>query len=361
MDTYFKIFSNCLVVRGHTRSTIIDLQREFVSIIPNTMVEIIELFQNKIPIDSVYKTYGEENSGTIKEYINYLVENEFGFITDSEEFELFIPMDYRFEIPAAISNCIFEISDHPIALIEKTLKSLNQLNCKYIQLIAYETIPLKKLKNILFALNAYDLKSIELVLKYNNSLFKFIDQIDSSNFKITKLILHSSNNKNKVFSNTTFEVQFLDYKLQSFKNCGIVDRKYFTVSKEKVLESLHYNSCLHKKVAIDHFGNIKNCPAMPESYGNINDTTLEEAIEHPEFKKYWSITKDEILKCKDCEFRQVCTDCRAFVEVPENHHSKPLKCGYDPYTGKWEEWSTNPLKKKVLAHYGMPEIIKNKI
>ncbi len=96
---------------------------------------------------------------------------------------------------------------------------------------------------------------------------------------------------------------------------------------------------------------------MPESFGNIRDTTLMEAIEKPGFKKYWNITKDQIAVCKDCEFRYICTDCRAYKEDPDDDYSKPLKCGYDPYTGVWEEWSTNPLKQKAIDFYGMREIV----
>ena len=89
---------------------------------------------------------------------------------------------------------------------------------------------------------------------------------------------------------------------------------------------------------------------MPESYGNIKDTTLEEALNKPGFKKYWTVTKDDIEICKDCEFRHVCTDCRAYTERTKFKDgidlSKPLKCGYNPYTGRWANWSTNPLKNK---------------
>jgi radical SAM protein with 4Fe4S-binding SPASM domain len=64
--------------------------------------------------------------------------------------------------------------------------------------------------------------------------------------------------------------------------------------------------------------------------------TLFKAIEVPDFKKYWSITKDQINVCKDCEFRYICTDCRAYTTNIDNDYSKPLKCSYDPYKGKWE-------------------------
>jgi len=66
------------------------------------------------------------------------------------------------------------------------------------------------------------------------------------------------------------------------------------------------------------------------------------------FKKYWNITKDQIETCKDCEFRYVCTDCRAYLKNPSSMFSKPLKCGYNPYKGIWEEWSDNPIKNKEI-------------
>ena len=96
---------------------------------------------------------------------------------------------------------------------------------------------------------------------------------------------------------------------------------------------------------------------MKENYGNIKDTTLREALGKPGFKKYWEIGKDRIIKCKDCEFRHVCTDCRAYLDDPGNIYSAPLKCGYDPSTCEWEEWSTHPLKQKAIEYYNMQQLI----
>ena len=33
--------------------------------------------------------------------------------------------------------------------------------------------------------------------------------------------------------------------------------------------------------------------------------------------------------------------------------SKPLKCGYNPYTNEWADWSTNPLKQETIEYYGI--------
>jgi hypothetical protein len=41
------------------------------------------------------------------------------------------------------------------------------------------------------------------------------------------------------------------------------------------------------------------------------------------------------------------------LENPEDILSKPLKCGYNPYTCEWEDWSTNPLKEKAIKYYNL--------
>jgi hypothetical protein len=50
----------------------------------------------------------------------------------------------------------------------------------------------------------------------------------------------------------------------------------------------------------------------------------------------WSITQDPVEICRDCEFRYVCTDCRAYTRRPGAPASKPAKCAYDPYTATWD-------------------------
>ena len=40
---------------------------------------------------------------------------------------------------------------------------------------------------------------------------------------------------------------------------------------------------------------------------------------------------------KDCKFRYICTDCRAYLANPNDMYSKPLKCNYNPYSATWEK------------------------
>jgi SPASM domain peptide maturase of grasp-with-spasm system len=356
-NSFFKLFSNCMICKGVNRSLILDIQRESYVIIPDTMQEVIELLNNKTAIEDVYSLYGYENRLTLDEYIEFLIDEDFGFLTDTDEFDLFINLNKNFDKPSSITNCIIEVS-HDLSLFNNIINELHKFNCESLQLVSYSQINIEHLDIILKLTNETNLRSVELILKYSSELLDFINRVEKEYFRVTELTIHSSKGKNKKINELNLSVNFIDYDVTSFINCGIIDSKYFNINRDKVLESLNHNSCLHKKLSIDKDGNIKNCPSMAESFGNIKDTTLEEALNHPNFKKYWNITKDQIEVCKDCEFRHICTDCRAHIEDPHNQYSKPLKCGYNPYTNEWEEWSTNPLKQKGIEYYGMQELVK---
>ena len=95
---------------------------------------------------------------------------------------------------------------------------------------------------------------------------------------------------------------------------------------------------------------------MQNGFGSVNDTQLKYVVTDKDFTSIWSITKDQISVCKDCEFRHICTDCRVYKENPNDEFSKPLKCGYSPYTNEWEDWSINPLKKEAISYYKLKAV-----
>lgn len=107
--------------------------------------------------------------------------------------------------------------------------------------------------------------------------------------------------------------------------CGIIKPEFFGINIEFFSEGNAFNTCLNRKISIDVEGNIKNCPSMKISYGNINEKQLIDISNLKKFKEIWNIKKDEIEICKNCEFRYICTDCRAFTKE-DSLYSKPSKC-----------------------------------
>ena len=243
-------------------------------------------------------------------------------------------------------------------------KFINTNRIKQLQIRCYDLIDLNMFFKFLNNLSKTTLKGIEIILPYDIKLEnKLVNRnIIKSNDKITSLIYFGCN-KNEQYKYLNRIITYVEDKIKDKKNCGVISSNYFNSNLETFTLSNNHNSCLYKKISIDSEGNIRNCPSMPQSFGNIRDITLEEALNHTDFKKYWNLTKDNIEVCKDCEFRYICTDCRAYTEmIHENSHgldtSKPLKCGYNPYSGQWEEWSTNPLKEKAINFYGMQNLAK---
>lgn len=358
---YFNLFSNILVTKGAQRILITDLQRDKSELFPIEFIDIINELK-KESIEDVIKSYDSESQEFIKEYIDVLLENEFGFVTKDDWDKNFPPYSYEFSMPNNVTNAYLEIED--LQILHKINESLLNLGTEHVVIYYNKSLTINDFKFIEEVFKNSVITSIEVFSLYSDEINEILfDTIEQFCSRIFSLVFYGC--KKAIFKpkdDYKFIVFFTKEQIK-LNSCGKVDVKYFNTNLPKVLEAINHNSCLHKKISIDKNGNIKNCPSMPQSFGNIKETTLEEALNHQDFKKYWNLTKDKIEVCKDCEFRYICTDCRAYTEQTHTNEdgldiSKPLKCGYDPYTGEWEEWSTNPLKQKAIHFYGMQDLVK---
>lgn len=353
----WKLFSSCHIVKGHSRGLIVDIQRGVYYTIPLSMIDFIELFQDT-SIDSTLNKFTNEERSIIEDYFHFLRVNELIFECDKQLVQNFQKPDISFFYPATISNAILEFKRIDFGRVKTVLQQLSDLLCYNWTLKLYFNISEPDLDQLLSIFNFYEPQDVTLIL--SNEIKFDIKKLKSKFNFITAIIMSSSKLEYNIFdteSNT--RIVHSSENIIDSKYCGVVNQFYFTLSLPHYTESLHHNTCLNRKIAIDVDGNIKNCPSMKESFGNIKDTTLEEAINKPGFKKYWNITKDQITKCKDCEFRHVCTDCRAYLENPDDIYAAPLKCGYNPYTCEWEEWSSNPMKQQAIDYYGLRPLMKN--
>lgn len=362
MDELLLLYSHCIIVAGASRSALCDLQRHQVHLIPNALATLLTGGRYFIPRD-IMQDLDEEERVIVNEYLAFLNEQELAFYCSAEELEHFPAMSEEWLLPAHISNIVLDTQSEYDYFDDAFLAQLSTLCCNFIQFRFYESPAFSYLEQLLHLINESPIKSIEIILpeailNYNNQVL--LDLI-AKNEKISNITLYGCGTDG-ILKQGEHGMGFLlqsKENISSHKYCGITDSSLFSVNTSHYTESLAHNTCLNRKLAIDTEGNIKNCPSMQESFGNISNTTLEEAINTPGFKKYWNIRKDEITKCKDCEFRHVCTDCRAYTDKPGDMYSAPLKCGYNPYTCEWEEWSTSPLKQKAIDYYGMRDIIKN--
>jgi hypothetical protein len=85
---FFKLFSNCIPVKGSKRSTIIDLQKGNTHFIPNDLFEIL-IKSDKIEVSQIYCEYGIENEEILKDYFETLIDLELGFYCSEKEIKFF--------------------------------------------------------------------------------------------------------------------------------------------------------------------------------------------------------------------------------------------------------------------------------
>lgn len=113
----------------------------------------------------------------------------------------------------------------------------------------------------------------------------------------------------------------------------------FYTSQESFNKLTQFNSCWHGKIAITDQGDVMPCIfARDQIAGNLLKSSLEEILETMQSPSgYWSMDKDQIEICKDCEFRYACSDCRSLASDWSNGNllAKTYGCPYDPYTATW--------------------------
>lgn len=358
--TYFNLFSNILITKGITRILISDLQRNVSELLPLELNDLLEELKLD-SIENVFNKYDAESGSVLQEYLDFLLEKEYGFITQNDWDRNFPPLSYNYQDYSILSNLFMVLND--INVLHKIKSSIENIEIQHLVLYCSRDLSQDEIVEIDQIFENSTLQGIELFSPFHNMIDEeFISSLDKKTTRIYNLIFYNCPKVPfKLKDIFRFTVNFTRQNLK-ISSCGKVKLEYFNTNLPKVLEAVNHNSCLHKKISIDAEGNIRNCPSMPQSFGNIKDTTLEEALQQSDFKKYWNLTKDQIEVCKDCEFRYICTDCRAYTERSHINKegldtSKPLKCGYNPYTGEWEEWSTNPLKQKAIQYYELENII----
>jgi radical SAM protein with 4Fe4S-binding SPASM domain len=113
---------------------------------------------------------------------------------------------------------------------------------------------------------------------------------------------------------------------------------FMTADISTFCHKMKYHPCLGCTIAISFDGRFMPCPMMRNrSFGNVRNKPLHTIFETKmnDLNKFWMLNLDNIDKCKDCEFRYACGDCRALEEKLTGKIDGKVTCSYDPLEGKW--------------------------
>lgn len=362
-NLFLQLFADCIPVKGAARSAFYDLTRHDIILFPTDYYFVLEDILGKRVGEILEKIKSDPNKEQIIHFMDFLDERELIMLVDDPS--EFPPIKNSWDFPGLVQNAIIDVSA-VLHDFSKIFQELSALGCQYVQIRSFSNLlTLSGCHELLENAHHKSIEGIELILKYENGVsdetyVTFMKQ----HTMVTALTVHSAPQSKYVRVDTIApviyegapfrKIYFTRQMIDSEIHCGIITQKHLTPPAVKTFfETTSFNGCLNRKISVDAGGNIRNCPSMKDSYGNIRDRSLLEAVHAPGFTDKWGISKDHISVCRDCEFRYACSDCRAYLENPDDAFSKPLKCGYDPYSGKWNEWSENPTKMIAAKLYGI--------
>lgn len=343
-EPIFSLFACCIPVKGARRSVICDLQRNSFRFIPNDLFKILVEHRGRT-LSDIKAAYNNECDAEIDEYFDFLISEEFGFwCQDPDNFP---PLDLSWEPPERISNAIIDIDAESEHDLNKIFEELDDLGCKALEVRFFCACKASDLRKVLEYTRFGRLRSIHLLAGYTDDLReRALEELGTEFPRVSSFVIHSAPEVRRVdLEGIGVTVHYRTEIIDSPACCGKVHPGYFIVNIETFAEAQKHNTCLNRKIAVDVRGDIRNCPSLPKTFGNSRQVSLHSALAQRDFKELWLINKDSVEVCKDCEFRYICTDCRAYLVDKDDQLSKPRKCNYDPYTAEW-----NPV------NYGSPKI-----
>lgn len=278
----------------------------------------------------IYSNSFTEEEENFQEWRIHLIDKDYGYMS-TEILNLGNEIEFSdYETPELINNCIIDLDSKSNIDFGEIFNQLSSLSCKFIEIRIYETIDLSQLLRDINKLNEGPFRNCQIYIPYSKNVVSVANKFLNSSQIIGQVCIHST--PIELNYTESDRIMFSHQIISSEDCCGHISPEYFSAALEVFSESLKYNSCLNKKIAIDKRGFIKNCPSLNFSFGHISNSKLTDILQNKEFSALWNLSKDKIEVCKDCEFRYVCTDCRANVK---SQNAKPSKCSYDPYNGVW--------------------------
>lgn len=330
----FRLYANCIPVRGARRAALCDLQRQGYDLVPNGLLDVLERFAGHTHAEMLAEVPSAQHA-VLDEYLRFLTEREYGFWCDDPG--AFPPLELSWERPELVTNALIDVDAGSRHDVPSLLRQLDELGCTALQVRWFRPVTLEEIEGLLKMTHGGRLRSLELLFPFDpawpeGALLRLCGLYQ----RVSGMMVHSSpEDRVERVEHLETPVFYRREEVTSHHHCGQVAPEWFSVSVQGFTEARRFNSCLNRKISVDVAGEIRNCPSLPRSFGNAAQVALVDALLTEGFRDLWGIGKDQVAVCRDCEFRYVCTDCRAWVADPADRFSKPAKCSYDPYTAQW--------------------------
>jgi SPASM domain peptide maturase of grasp-with-spasm system len=323
-EKFLMLYSNCIPVKGYSRSVICDLQMQNYFFIPNSLYKVLTKKKTK--------TFFTHND-IPNEYKQFLIEKNVVFEFGKELSNLYPRLDLNFFVPSKITNVIINVGNNNITTLLKD--SLDELNCIALQLYFDESFILNDIRNVLSFFIDSRINTVECFFHWNETYSS--DDIISlyTDFYFSCFVIyHAPDDVIKAFADALV-IQFSEFDREF-----VINPLCFNVNLKLFSESQSYNTYFNRKLFIGNNGEIKNDSNCDRVFGFVQNLTstkdLISIISSEEFQRLWFVHKEMIEICRDCENRHMCVDSRIPFQNENGTWYHKTECIYNPYTAKWK-------------------------
>ena len=329
IEKKFDLFASCISQKGRVRGIIIDFKRKSLFIFPNQILKIIDNYRNK----SIYHLFSDykENRKVLKKYVDYFIENELVLISD--ELNNFKKISKTYLRTFYVD--IFSLELSGLFLNENLPKIIDGNGVICLKIIVKKE-EFQIIARFLDIIANTKIQNISLFIEFDKKFITDILRIKNEHPRIEEVIFFNSNKNTNDYVAENIFIEEDDITNIYFRNVSSIEN--FILDHDYYIESLNHNPMYNRSIHIDRLGNIMKYLVDSESYGNIFKSNLVTIIKSKKFIDFWSISKDKISICRDCEFKYICPDGRIPIKIKSNDHLyfHKSECNYNPYTNEWK-------------------------
>ena len=351
----YKISSDCILVKGFSRSAIYDCTRSELHLIPQRVFNILstnQYFQNN-------STLFNSKNKVVNYFKDYMIENEIIHEVNLKDINCFPSLDLSYNAPNTIQSCVIYIDPISRDNISILFNKAHDLGCLHFIFVFPSKMQNSAIKSILTEFNLLlktsEVYSIEIAIDINNVIDEeFWITLNCENKRFSSIIYYNSN-EISIKNNKNYSVKKTNKNLEIFDNKSRIQSYYIDVDIRTLTEAQEYNIFYHKKIFVFNNKFVYGDMNKDIFISNIEYLSKDKIINNVQLQEFWRCPKKNIAVCMDCEFRYACPDDRKPIKIGLEYHHK-FECNYNPYIIKWkhekgfvsvEQWRTeNPYWEK---------------
>lgn len=340
---HFRLYGNCFIVNGSTKSLIYDLFRNRTISIPQNIGSLYEAELMEHSYEKVLEKYADWKE-PIVQLVDFLIENDFGFLT--EEPDNFPQMSKSYEPRNRIYSSVVHLDvaslneSASFTEYERLFNDLMALDCSKFNLVITEEIKdlkaFQKLLDIFKESRATWVKVILAQPYLDEEQMREVTKDMRVSYKVFNAPEDEVIKGRWWLEDSPYKFKIIEYTTKAFdlEVKSEYGSEHFLPTQATFTESQEHNPFFNLKVCISKEGEYKNDLAFADSFGNFRTRLLTDLLNDKDFKKLWYMSNDKIEKCKDCQFRYQCVS-NSNVEEENGKYYKTSTCQYDPYQNEW--------------------------